>query len=210
MLTGKNAAINSAALMQAKDKLVTLCKDIIEDGVVDQQEAETLEAWLENNEALLCEFPANVISARLCNHLADGRLDEREGRNLLQLLQRVVDEEERQKKAKPASLPYDAPQPALDFCNMDFHVLGKFALGDASTVQADIVALGGVITGEIPGQQPTVLVVGYFAAKKWQQGTLDPVIEKALKARAKGQPVMIVSEEHLMDQLISASGVCTD
>lgn len=217
MLMGKKSKRTNGSLISAKQRLIYLCKDIIEDGIVDQDEAEHLEVWLTNNSQLLGEFPANIISTRLFNQLDDGKLDKHEAGNLLRLLQRVVEDTEDEPLAPLTSTPYDIPQPKLDFTGFHFCLVGKFALGTAKTLSVDIQNMGGTVAAEItqiPGDTPAALVIGYFADKACQQGNCSPVdsaaISTAIQFRAQGKPVAIISEEHLMDQLIHASGFSMD
>ena len=77
----------SAIKARTLDELIGLCRGVVADDEVNQKEAEFVLNWLECNTSVAEEFPASVLYPRLMEMLVDGRLDEDESKELLDLLQ---------------------------------------------------------------------------------------------------------------------------
>lgn len=68
------------------DELVGLCKGVVADGMINQQEAEFLLNWLELNRESQDAWPANVLFPRIRSMLQDNNLDDNEEKELLSIL----------------------------------------------------------------------------------------------------------------------------
>jgi tellurite resistance protein len=82
---------NKSRLMDRSiDELIGFCKGTIADGVLNQDEAESLLTWIKLHPNLATTFPANVLFARLCDALDDGKLDSEEARDVFELIAECV------------------------------------------------------------------------------------------------------------------------
>lgn len=187
-----------AKALQARsiDTLIGLCKGVIADGRVNQEEAEFLQNWLESNIHVAKQFPASVIYPRIVKYLADGELDEGESRELLELLKQCTGEQGQQgKAAMTTGVAFDNPQPVLDFQDAKFCLTGQFAYGSKNDVTRRIASLGGAVVTSVH-KRGCYVVVGCMGTRSWLHETHGAKIIKAVEAKEQGCPVHIVSEEH--------------
>lgn len=186
----------SALRARSIDELLGICKGVIADEIVCQAEASFLLNWLEANQHVAKEFPANVLYPRLIEMLADGVLDAEESKELLDML-RLMTGEQGQQATVPMStgIAYDSPQPPLDFEGLEFCLTGEFAYGRRNDVQSRIEALGGSCVKNVV-KRGCVVVVGCMGSEAWLHSTHGRKIKEAVAARDSGSPVCVVSEEH--------------
>ena len=72
------------------DQLLGVCEFALQDGHIDQGEAEAILTWLNNHMASLDTWPASVLYDRLRTMLADGVLDDDEQGDLLGLVMSIA------------------------------------------------------------------------------------------------------------------------
>lgn len=178
------------------DELIGLCRGVVADGEVNQKEAEFVLNWLECNTSIAEEFPANVLYPRLIEMLVDGRLDEEESKELLDLLQQMTGEQG-QCGSTPLStcIAFDSPLPRLTFEGQAFCFTGKFGCGQRTDVIERTEKLGGEILKSVV-KRGCVLVVGCMGSEAWLHSTHGRKILKAVDDRNAGAPIAIVPEEH--------------
>src|SRR5688500_11562803 len=75
---------------RAISELLGLCKGMVCDGVVTEGEAEGLRRWMRANPHAAGSYPANVLGRRLLQIFEDGRADEEERLDLLELLRSLT------------------------------------------------------------------------------------------------------------------------
>jgi len=200
----RNRALNAQRIRdRGVDELLGLCKGIVADGEVSESEARFLLQWLESNQSIALDWPGNVLYARTYEFLRDGRLDANERAELLELLTKCSGHIPGACTVQAATtLPFDAPQPPLEFDNHIFVLTGKFAYGTRHECTEAILDLGGWV-------RPTVLkdtdfvVVGTLASSDWAHASYGRKIETALQWKQQGAGVKIVSEDHWAEYLIS-------
>lgn len=193
----RNRAFNARRIKdRGVDELLGLCKGMVIDGEVSEEEARYLLQWLEANQAIARDWPGNVLFARTYEALRDGHLDADERAELLELLTRCSGHVPGACTVQAATgLPFDEPQPPLEFDAHVFVLTGKFAFGSRKDCTEAILDLGGWV-------RPTVLrdthyvVVGTLASRDWAHASYGRKIETALQWREKGEPVRIISEDH--------------
>lgn len=184
------------------DELIGLCKGILADGHIHQSEAEFLLRWLETNSNARSQWPANVIYPRLQEMLSDGKLDDAEQRELLQILMNMGARPKALDDAPSAAshLPVDDPAPQIQFEGSLFVCTGTFLSGTRAQVQSEIQLRGGK-TGSAPTKNTHYLVIGEIGSRDWIHSTHGRKIEKAVELKASGCPILIVSEEHWIKYL---------
>ncbi|WP_228553543.1 BRCT domain-containing protein [Pseudoalteromonas sp. PPB1] len=178
------------------DTLIGLAKGLIADGNVNQAEAEFLQVWLVQN--MGCESPilTNLLD-KVSDMLSDGKLDENESSELLQILGTLCgDAVELGEVAKPASLPLCQPAPPIEFKGHNFVLTGSFAHGSREECENIITQLGGN-NEKLVTKRLDYLVVGTYVTDTWAHEGFGRKIEKAMEYRDSGAaPIKIVSEEH--------------
>ena len=179
------------------DELIGLCKGIMADGVVMQEEAEFLLEWLNTNRHAANQWPANVIYPRLQQFMEDGVLDAEEERELFLLLSDMGGRTKTMPDAQsPATrLPLDAPQPAVEIEGNNFVITGRFASGNRKVVAREIITRGGRVTASVT-KNTDYLVIGDIGSRDWIHSTHGRKIEKAIELRNDNRPIAIISEEH--------------
>lgn len=132
--------------------------------------------------------------------LEDGVLDPDESAELLSLLHKINGEpSELGELAKTTSLPIDHPLPPLTFEGMEFLFTGTCAYGTRKQCQAAIESLGGLNAKGVT-KRLNYLVLGTYVTDSWVHETYGRKIEKAMKYRDEGIPLVIITEEHWVNE----------
>lgn len=182
------------------DTLIGLSKGLVADGRVNQAEAEVLMNWLmqsrqaSNNPVIL-----NLLD-KVSAMLEDGVLDEDESSELFSILRKISgDPSEIGEVAKSSSLPIDQPEPGLIFNGMSFLFTGTCAYGTRKQCQEAIEALGGVNAKNVT-KSLNYLVLGTYVTDSWAHENYGRKIEKAMRYRDEGAPLIIVTENHWLNE----------
>lgn len=195
----KNRFINARRLADRTiDELLGMCKGMLADGTLNTDEINFLKGWLTANNEYLDNWPANILSVRICNIFADGIVDEKEKSDLFALLDGITGGtktfyEDMQNNA--TTLPLCNPAPDITFQDKTFCLTGKFFYGTRNQCEKKILEKGGQ-TQSAPTQKTNYLVIGNLGSTDWMHSTFGRKIEAAVKFREKGVPLSIASEEH--------------
>lgn len=182
------------------DTLIGLSKGLVADGKVNQAEAEVLMNWLmqsrqaSNNPVIL-----NLLD-KVSAMLEDGVLDEDESSELFSILRKISgDPSEIGEVAKSSSLPIDQPEPELIFNGMSFLFTGTCAYGTRKQCQEAIEVLGGVNAKNVT-KSLNYLVLGTYVTDSWAHENYGRKIEKAMRYRDEGVPLIIATEKHWLNE----------
>lgn len=184
------------------DEIIGLCKGVLADGQVNQNEAEFLLNWLETNQHAADKWPAKVLYPRIRAMLADGVLDDDEEQELLTLLMGITGSPKVAATGVSASttLPFDDPAPRVAFSGEIFCLTGTFACGPRREVEEAILGRGGKCKSA-PCKKTAFLVVGEVGSRDWLHSTFGRKIEKAVELRDGGAGIAIIPEERFFDYL---------
>ena len=183
------------------DELIGICRGVIADDRVDENEAIYLGRWIENHRDLAERWPVNVLYARLTEMLKDGVLSRDEEADLLATLKditgdgNVIDGEGRSTR-----LPLDKPLPEVAFKGKTFCLTGRFVFGSNLECEETIFELGGSVVDE-PDKETDYLVIGELSNPEWSHTTFGKNIEQAIELRDSGASIAIISEEHWVDSM---------
>ncbi len=187
------------------NELLGLCHGLIADGVVNQDEAEYLQKWLNSNRHVLDKWPANIIADRVYAFLQDGILDAEEQKELFDILASAVGADRAEAKLEETvatTLPFDNPLPAIKIPDREFCLTGKFVLGTRKQVEQQVKRLGGFVRPNV-----TVgldyLVVGDFGSRDWIQSAYGRKIERAVELREERGRLAIISEQAFVEALVA-------
>lgn len=184
-------------------ELIGLCKGLIADGDVNQAEAEFLLGWLERHPDFVETFPGSVLAARLAGMLHDGHLDAEESAELVSLLHELTGDTSEQLAGKgDISQVFDRPLPPLAFDGQCFCLTGAFVSGRRSALTSKLADLGARVCRGVAAGEPCCVVVGSLVSEGWRFSDHGRTLEAALALRLAGEPVTIVSEEHLWNELL--------
>ena len=184
------------------DELVGLCKGVVADGMINQQEAEFLLNWLELSRESQDAWPANVLFPRIRSMLQDNKLDDNEEKELLSILIGITGGNAGKLNVHSLSvgLPLDVPAPQVVVRECSFCFTGKFLLGNRNQCQDMVIQRGGMVANTIT-KELNFLVLGLVGSRDWAHSTFGRKIEKAVEYRTKGQRPAIISEEHFANSL---------
>lgn len=183
-------------------EMAGICKGLIADGQINQAEAEYLYNWLQANPEMAENFPGNIVATRLAGMLEDGRLDEEESAELLEMLRDLTGEKGQcGKGAATTSLAYDTPQPKLDIEGQTFCLTGTFLSGERANISAQLENMGAIVVKHVTKIKPCCLVVGTLVTEAWKYSTHGRKLEAAVQYRDSGCPVCIISEDHLWNEI---------
>lgn len=181
------------------DTLIGLSKGLIADGEVVLAEAEFLYNWLIQNQHSEHPIILNLLN-RVAEMLEDGVFDSEESQELLSLLQSFSgDVTQLGEMAKTTSLPIDQPAPKINFKGSNFLCTGTFAFGKRKDCDEAIEKLGGTISKSV-NKTLNYLVLGTYVSESWAHESYGRKIEKAMANREKGQELVIITEEHWLQQ----------
>lgn len=183
---------------KAMDQLAGICKGILADGVLVDQEAVFFRNWITQHAELQPIWPWTDILARIETIFADGQIDDEEREELRAIMQEITGSEgdESEVENKSMTLPLDDPQPPIVFPQTPFCITGRFAFGTRSRVFEAISARGGIAKDSFPTKDTRFLVIGTFASRDWYYTHYGRKIERAAELRVDHSGIAIVSEEH--------------
>ena len=198
----KNRAFNATSVKRRDvNELIGICKGIVADKVVCDDEIHFLIDWLESNQAIISSWPGNVLYARIYEFLRDGIITPNEREDLLELLRQFSGYiPGRADLRASSSIPFDNPPPVITYKQHTFVFTGRFAYGTRDDCVNAVHDLCGWV-------QPTVLsttdyvVVGTLASRDWACGSYGRKIEAAMDWKQKGKPIVIISEDHWVESL---------
>lgn len=183
------------------DTLIGLCKGLLADGKIVQQEAEFLQAWLVQN-----SYSKNPLIVSLLDRinvmLEDGVLDNEESQALLALLKQLTGENSALGElAKPSTLPISNPPPEIETKDKKFLFTGKFVYGARADCMNAVRNKGGIVAGKDVTKDLDYLVIGTYVNENWVHETFGRKIQTAVRYREKYSKPEIVTEEHWLKQL---------
>lgn len=179
-----------------------LCKGLIADRHLNEDEIRYLDWWLTQNGALKSNYPGKELFSLVKSILSDGVITQEESDVLHKALidftgcdldSGVVD-------GLATRLPIDV----LDSFNIEgkkFCLTGVFSAGKRSLVEEKIIGAEGMISDGVT-KSLDYLVIGTLSSRDWRFSSHGRKIEKAVSYRdEKGWPLKIISEEMLFSTL---------
>lgn len=179
-----------------KHLLEGLCKGLISDYHINDDEIRYLNWFLTSNAALKNNYPGKHLYSVVKDILSDGVITNEERDLLLKELISLTgsDISEGVVDGYSTTSPIDVVS-YLDFAGKKVCLTGKFLCGTRSQCEADITKAGGIIVDTVT-QALDVLVIGAMSSKDWKFQSFGRKIEKAIELRdSKGFPLTIISEE---------------
>lgn len=179
-----------------------LCKGLISDRTLSEEEVRYLDWWLTQNGALKSNYPGKELYALVKEILSDGIITAEESENLRKALvdftgcdltSGVVD-------GLATKLPLDnAAEVSVE--SKIFCLTGIFLAGKRAHVEDLIKRNNGLIASGIT-KKIDFLVIGTLSSRDWKFSSHGRKIEKAVSYRDnEGAKLKIISEEMLFDAL---------
>ncbi|MBM3839823.1 MAG: hypothetical protein FJ398_18000 [Verrucomicrobia bacterium] len=142
-------------------ELLSVCRRLIEDGVLLDSEVQYLKRWLQENPRIASRFPGQQIAARLQRIFADGAITEDERIELLSLLRKAARDSTPRpaSTAPPVEWTFDASLPEVEFMNRHFCLAGQFYCGSFRWCKHQVEKRGGDAQPEL-NPSTDYLVIG--------------------------------------------------
>lgn len=179
-----------------------LCKGLISDRTLSEEEVRYLDWWLTQNGALKSNYPGKELYALVKEILSDGIITTEESENLhkalvdftgCDLASGVVD-------GLSTKLPLDNTA-EVSVENKTFCLTGVFLAGKRAYVEDLIKKNNGLISSGIT-KRIDFLVIGTLSSRDWKFSSHGRKIEKAVSYRDdEGAKLKIISEEMLFHAL---------
>lgn len=184
------------------DELIGICKGLISDQRLNDEEIGFLTRWLKANQQAADVWPAKAIISRINQILADELILDEEKQDLFTLLSEIVGQAtDGAATNNSTALPLTKPAPPVFWNGHRFCLTGRFVLGTRSNVEFEIRDRGGVLQTNVTNET-NYLVIGQIGSRDWLHSTHGRKIEKALTYAEQGLPIALISEEHWADHLL--------
>lgn len=205
MPSDSSGNFSADALKQSLGELLGLARGILADQELSDSEIEFLQQWLEERYAMTSSFPGNVIHNRIKEVLADGIVTEDERSHLVETLNMLIEGrlDELHEQVDLTELWFDDVG-LINFHNTRFCLTGNFVYGPKEICKTAIEERGGVVSPTVDNE-PEFLIVGGMGVDAWRTGGLGAEIEEAMRLKARGIQLKIISEDTWISQLQGAS-----
>ena len=181
--------------VKSVQSLLGLCKGLLADNVLTEQEIIFLDTWLKENEQITRAWPANVIADRLQAVLDDGIITQEEAEDLKSTLESILGGglQDGAVDGMATRLPVQKID-TLEFEARLFCLTGRFVYGPRKKCERAIIDRGGVVHPRVV-KNLHYLVIGTLASRDWVHTSHGRKIESAIKAKEGGGSITIVAEE---------------
>ncbi|MDR1577078.1 MAG: BRCT domain-containing protein [Deltaproteobacteria bacterium] len=185
------------------DELMGLCKGVLADKVVCEEEARFLADWFRANPEAANVWPGDVLSQRLEAIYKDNVVTSDELQELKVLLQQItglIFENPQASLNLSSSLPFDHPVPPVILPNHSFCFTGSLAFGPRKIAEKHVIQRQGTVRNTVV-LNLDYLVIGVVGSRDWLHSSFGAKIAKAVEYKEKGCPIMIISEDSFLDAL---------
>lgn len=184
---------------RAIDELAGICKAVVADGHVSQEESKFILDWVQLNRDFRDVWPISILVERLLEMLSDDWvIDADERQDLLETLRQIAGKATEDVQSSTV-LPLDSPPPSIEFQERSFCVTGTFEYGPRASVVRMIIGCGGIADPNVK-RSTNYLVIGKLASRDWKHSAFGRKIEAALKKK-ESHPIAIVAEEHFLQEV---------
>jgi hypothetical protein len=183
------------------DELIGMCRMVLADGHVDDNEANFLLNWIESHFHAKDAWPGNILYERLSHAVVNGHIDPNEESELLEVLGKVAGGPPiTSQPGVSGAIPFDSPPPQILYQNHRFVLTGQFAYGPRKRVEDVIETRGGECTESV-SKKCGYLIVGTFGSEEWLHSNFGTKIARAVEMKATAQQIGIVTEQHWAESL---------
>ena len=191
------------AVTSRLQELQGIMHGILSDGEISDEEIYSLEKWMDDNEWLQSSYPYDELNALIFQILTDKKITEQE-RSMLEAFFRefVKFSTERQisdtKHTAESLMGLCSVTPEISFRDKLFCFTGMSVRAKRSELVSMIESHGGRFTKN-PTQHLDYLIYGAAGNQCWTFSCYGRKVEKVIRMRKKGLPVIIVHENDFWD-----------
>jgi len=185
-------------LNQSCSELTGLAEGLIADKQLNDAEIQFLHRWLERHDVVACQWPGDVLHARVKAVISDGVITEEERGHLLDTLRLLVGGH-LDRLAEAPRVNELALDGLTNFAIADslFCLTGDFVYAPRAQCEEAVISRGGKVSQSVT-KKLNYLVVGGLGSKEWKHGSFGTKIEKAMEYKRAGCPIFIVHENAWM------------
>lgn len=180
---------------RAVDEFLGICRGVIYDGRLNDEEIVRLEGWCRFNRAAFGQWPLDVIATRLSRALEDGIVEDGEREELVNLVEAFVGSSQADNLEAPTTLPLTDPPPIITYPGRVFCFTGTFAFGTRKACESAVIERKGRCSSGITGSLG-YLVIGSRITPAWIHSNYGRKIEGAIELVRAGSSLTIISEAH--------------
>lgn len=182
-----------------------LCKGVVSDKKLTNDEVRYLDWWLTQNSMLKRNYPGKHLYELVKSILADGVIDEQESATLYQALvdfsgtdldSGIVD-------GLSCNLPCDEID-LVDISGKAICLTGNFLSGKRSIIASMIEGAGGHVSDRVT-LTSDYLVIGALSSRDWRYSSHGRKIEKAIEDRDQGKSTIKITTEDILMKSLPAS-----
>ena len=184
-----------------------ICHGILADGIINENEVQELEEWLEQNSHLSSYYPYDEIRSLILTIVSDGKVEEEEILILKAYLKQSVTLENNEVVAQIDKETFDikisghcTSDPDIQIDGKSFCVTGVLKSGNRIDIEKIITDMGGITTISVT-KKTDYLIVGDNGNPAWAFACYGRKVEKALEMRKSGHQICLVHEFDFMDTI---------
>ncbi|MGZ4925959.1 MAG: BRCT domain-containing protein [Burkholderiales bacterium] len=181
--------------VRACAELTGIAEGLVADAQLNDAEIGFLNRWLEKNDAASCDWPGDVLHARVREVLADGVVTEDERTYLLKTLHMLVGGhlERLAELPKVNELALDHVE-RVEIAGSLFCLTGDFVFAPREQCEEAVVSRGGRVCPSVT-KKINYLVIGGLGSDEWKHGNYGTKILKAIEYKRQGCPILLIHED---------------
>jgi NAD-dependent DNA ligase len=179
------------------EELVGFCNGMHGDRTLDDSELRSVQNWLNNHPQFRDTWPCGVLGARIEAALSGSGVEEEERQEIYGLFKLLVGPipEVPMEGGGTKRMPFDVPEPIIEFSGKIFCFTGSFVFGSRSACIDAVIARGADVASSVT-QSVDYLVVGVRPSEGWIRQTYGRKIERAVELRKVGERPAVISEAY--------------
>lgn len=204
MTIGRIMASDAHKLRKSCESLIGICAGMLADGNLNEAEVRFLDLWLRDNEDIASAWPGEAIAKRVRETMADGIITPDELEYLKQTLNDLIGgtlQETGAASGLATRLPINDDRAVpVSFRDTAFCFTGNFLFGTRAACERAVQQRGAQAFSDVRANLE-YLVIGTMVSRDWANTSHGRKIEKAVSYQQKGNPLLIISEEHWIKYL---------
>lgn len=191
----RQAAFYRNEFKQSLGQLIGLVTGLLGDRTLTDAEIYFLRDWMATHDAVVYDWPGNIIKAKVDAVVAAGVISEDDREHLIQVLDNIVGcrPETMSAATHVTTIAYD-PVQELVFPGRCFCFTGDFVYAHREVCESACAMRGGVVRNAV-SKKVDYVVVGSFGSPAWKFGSFGTKLKKAVELRQAGGPILIVKED---------------
>ena len=198
----RSAATDARLLKRSTESLIGICKGMLADGGLNDEELLFLQTWLSENDELAYSWPGEVLYKRISAALGDGVISSVERQHLIETMTSIIGgsfQDHGATSGLPTSLPVQDVGDLM-IAEHTFCFTGQFLYGTRAACEKAVESHSGAAVPRVT-KKVDYLVIGTLASRDWANTSHGRKIEKAVAYREKGIPIAIIDEARWVDAL---------